>query len=323
MSGPQAREFHPDTLDVSWDYPGEPKSSYADQIVKAHEEKARILDNSPYKQRGWNVVRRLECLRVIQEELESLNEPDQLATVKAITEAYENGDQKWPDGPVSYWSRGALASNLTYFDWDECMKLQKNTKGHGGIWIEGVDGAGPIAFRRFSANFAFPGQLPLAFKPLDAPRDQFYGQHYGSQMTEDDFRKILESTMGFPMPQFLVRGCDTTMILSSGVMAQIEQLGDAADMSIGYSAFHCGNGVLRAYPAVALEVAVAQPNDPPSEWNWVTTRCAVVPGLGDTEIRLSFCVDDETMMEEFVAWELNDESDEPERGPILDQLLRR
>ncbi|KAJ5915086.1 hypothetical protein N7454_011198 [Penicillium verhagenii] len=323
MSGSGAREFHPDTLDVSWDSPEDPKPSYVDQISKAYEEKERILDYSPYKARGWNVVRRLECLRVIQEELESLNDTDQLATVKAITEAYKNGDQKWPDGPVSYWNRGALASNLTYFDWERCMELQEKTKGHGGIWIEGVDGAGPVAFRQFSANFPFPGQITLAFKPLETPQDQFYAQHFGAPMSERDFRNILKSPTSIPMPRFLLRGSDTTVILSSGVMAQIEQLGDAADMSIGYSAFHCGNGVIRAYRTVALDIAFAIPSDPPAEWNWVTTRCAVVPGLGDTDIRLSFCVEDETMTEEPVAWELNNESDEPFSGPILSQLIRQ
>jgi hypothetical protein len=117
-----------------------PQPSYAAQVAKAIQDKARILATSPYKNLGWNVVRRLECLRVIQEELESNNDP-QLSNVKATISAYKRDGKDrllWTPGPVSFWIQGTPVGDVPGpFNWNACLQLQRRAVG-GGLWIEGV-----------------------------------------------------------------------------------------------------------------------------------------------------------------------------------------
>lgn len=118
-----------------------PEPSYPPQIAQAYHDKAQILAASPYKDHGWNVVRRLKCLSVIEEELESQNDT-QLSNVKAIISAYKrDGDDRlrWAPGPVSFWVQGRPVGDVPrYFNWDEFLELQQQAVGHGGLWIEGV-----------------------------------------------------------------------------------------------------------------------------------------------------------------------------------------
>ncbi|KAJ6103945.1 hypothetical protein N7486_004167 [Penicillium sp. IBT 16267x] len=295
--------------------------SYMPQVAKAIQDKARILAASPYKHLGWDVVRRLACLRVIQEELQFQNDP-QLSNVEAIISAYKRDGKDrllWVPGPVSYWVQGAPVGDVPrFFNWNECLQLQQQAVGHGGLWIEGTDSAGPIPLRNFLADPPFAGQFSLAFKPPGIPKDQFYGLDFGNQIEADEIRKLNISSIGFPMPRFLQRGYDTTVLVSPGVMRQIETL-SKADISLGYSVFHCGNGVLRAYRAVVLEVALANPGVPSTNWSWFTTRCAICPGLGSNEIRISYFMNNASARGELIAWELEDDVDERN---VLNRLRR-
>ncbi|KAJ5635271.1 uncharacterized protein N7484_008584 [Penicillium longicatenatum] len=289
-----------------------PQPSYAAQVAKAIQDKARILATSPYKILGWNVVRRLECLRVIQEELESNNDP-QLSNVKAIISAYKRDGMDrllWTPGPVSFWIQGTPVGDVPGpFSWNACLQLQRRAVGYGGLWIEGSDYAGPIPLREFSVTPPFPAQFSLAIKPPGIPKDQFYGVEFGTQPQASDIPALLSSPVGFPMPRFLGRGYNTTVLISTGVMQHIENLSNA-DISFGYSVFHCGNEVLKAYRVVILEVALALPNAPSTNWSWTTTRCAICPDLGTNEIRISYFIKNDSMQEELIAWEVEDDAGE-------------
>ncbi|KAJ5559932.1 hypothetical protein N7513_002331 [Penicillium frequentans] len=268
------------------------------QVTQAYHDKAQILAASPYKDHGWNVVRRLKCLSVIEEELESQNDP-QLSNVKPIISAYKrDGDDRlrWAPGPVSYWVQGRPVGDVPrYFDWDECLELQQQAVGYGGLWIEGFS---------------------LAFKPPSIPKDQFYGLDFGTEFRADDIKALLSSPIGVPMPRFLLSENDTTLLVSPGVMKEIEKL-SKADFSCGYSVFHCGEGVLKAYRAVVLEVCLAKPDVVSKDWAWNTTRCAVCPDLSGNEVRISYIMNNQSARDELIAWELEDDTGEQ---AVLDRL---
>ncbi|KAJ5889900.1 hypothetical protein N7504_010710 [Penicillium tannophilum] len=297
-----------------------PEPSYAPQVAQAYHDKAQILAASPYKDHGWNVVRRLKCLSVIEEELESRDDP-QLSNVQAIISAYKrDGDERlrWTSGPVSYWVQGNPVGDVPrYFNWDECLELQQQAVEHGGLWIEGTDFAGPIPLRTFSANPPFPGQFSLAFKPPGIRNDRFYGLDFGTELRADDIKALLSSPVGVPMPRFLLSENDTTLLVSPDVMQEIENL-SKADFSCGYSVIHCGEGVLKAYRAVVLEVCLAKPDVAPTDWAWNTTRCAVCQDLGANEVRMSYIMNNQSARDELVAWELEDDTGEQ---AVLDRFL--
>ncbi|KAJ5556494.1 hypothetical protein N7494_000409 [Penicillium frequentans] len=288
-------------------------------IDKAYHDKAQILAASPYKDHGWNVVRRLKCLSVIEEELESRNDP-QLGNVKAIISAYKRDGVdrlRWEPGPVSYWVQGRPVGDVPrYFNWDECLELQQQAVGYGGLWIEGTDFAGPIPLRTFSANPPFPGQFSLAFKPPGIPKDQFYGLDFGTEFQADHIKALLSSPIGVPMPRFLLSENDTTLLVSPDVMKEIGRL-SKADYSCGYSVFHCGEGLLKAYRAAVLEVCLAKPDVVFKDWAWNTTRCAVCPDLSGNEVRISYIMNNQSARDELIAWELEDDTGEQ---AVLDRL---
>lgn len=110
------------------------------------------------------------------------------------------------------------------------------------------------------------------------------------------------------MPRFLLSENDTTLLVSPDVMKEIEKLAKA-DISCGYSVFHCGEGILRAYRAVILEVCLAKP--------WNTTRCAVCPDLSGNEVRMSYIMNNQSARDELIAWELEDDTGEQ---AVMDRL---
>lgn len=140
---------------------------------------------------------------------------------------------------------------------------------------------------------------------------------FGTELRADDIKALLSSPIGVPMPRFLLSENDTTLLVSPDVMNEIEKL-SKAEFSCGYSVFHCGEGVLRAYRAVVLEVCLAKPDVVPTDWAWNTTRCAVCPDLGANEVRMSYIMNNQSARDELIAWELEDDTGEQ---AVLDRLL--
>lgn len=123
--------------------PPEPPA-WSSQVHRAIDEKDVILATSPLRHLGWDVIRRLKCLSVIEEELEGSNaNPGQLANIKALIAAYQrtgtNG-LKWGEGPITYWVRGSATTDMagTHFSWAELLRLQRLPEINGGVHIEGV-----------------------------------------------------------------------------------------------------------------------------------------------------------------------------------------
>lgn len=97
-----------------------------------------MIDSEP---RGLDlkVVHRLQSLGLIRRHLKDTNDEFQeLPNVRAIMKAYRSGKLEWGNGTVTYWAGGKMLGEPRAFDWDECVKLNEETKEQGGFWVEGV-----------------------------------------------------------------------------------------------------------------------------------------------------------------------------------------
>lgn len=141
---------------------------------------------------------------------------------------------------------------------------------------------------------------------MDVPKTSYHQVSIGSEPTGPiEFKDLLAGRTTIPMPRFIGGSIQTTVVISPDIMEQMERMADSATMDIGYSAFHCGNGVLKAFRTVILEVAMANREVKPADWNWATTRCAVCPELGANEIRVSYYYDTDDFRMDTIVWEVD------------------
>jgi hypothetical protein len=121
---------------------------------------------------------------------------------------------------------------------------------------------------------------------------------------------FLNQLVGRGEPEFIYENRRTTILLSPAVLGQIETAADSRAPELGYSVFHCGQGVLQVYRAVALEVNFANSDPESTESTWANCRCAISSGLGQDGIRLLYSIGDMSVCRDMIALEVEDDEDE-------------
>ncbi|KAJ6013967.1 hypothetical protein N7540_008558 [Penicillium herquei] len=96
----------------------------------------------------WAVVKRLECLTLLQECLEGTKEGmagedkysfEQLVNVKALIKAYKSKALALTPGLVTYWWKGVQHSQPRPLKWEEFFALWRESGSGKSFWVEGVD----------------------------------------------------------------------------------------------------------------------------------------------------------------------------------------
>lgn len=90
------------------------------------------------KDLDWDVILRLDTLDSIRTALQENGDPHkQLDNVEAIIDLYQDGTLKITRY-VTYWSRGHQLCQPRPFRWDEFYVLNRQFRGEGHFWVEGV-----------------------------------------------------------------------------------------------------------------------------------------------------------------------------------------
>ncbi|KAJ6063908.1 hypothetical protein N7499_012588 [Penicillium canescens] len=107
-------------------------------------------------------------------------------------------------------------------------------------------------------------------------------------------------------------GSTLTLAVCSGTLSgwQIETAADSRAPELGYSVFHCGQGVLQVYRAVALEVDFANSDPESMRATWTNCRCAISSDLGQDGVRLLYSIGDMSLCRDMIALEAEDNEDE-------------
>lgn len=86
----------------------------------------------------WKVARRLDQLRIIEEDLAKNDRQEQMSNVRAIVTAYTSGQLKWKRGTATFWSNGRMVWGPGEFDWKTFSEVNKAHQGHKSFWVEEV-----------------------------------------------------------------------------------------------------------------------------------------------------------------------------------------
>ncbi|OQD85437.1 hypothetical protein PENANT_c010G00575 [Penicillium antarcticum] len=255
---------------------------------------------------------KLPELRGISSKRQTNENPGQLANFNATIAGYTASPGEiqltWKSWAVSYWIQG-VKHNERHFDWEDCMEREAQANAlDQSMWIGGAGRAGLIPLRAFYASpppavdstldftlnlvFRVPGatgkHVPMKFgsgAPLDLtqvkpPTGTDPGYFFLSQLT------------GRGTPEFACKPRRTTILLYHAVLGQIETSAGSRAPELGYSVFHCGDGWLKVYRAVALEVIFSNADPEDMEVTWDAFRCAISPDLGQDGLRLLYSTDD-------------------------------
>ncbi|KAJ6060548.1 hypothetical protein N7444_002402 [Penicillium canescens] len=121
---------------------------------------------------------------------------------------------------------------------------------------------------------------------------------------------FLNQLLGRGEPEFIYENRRTTILLSPALLGQIETAADSRAPELGYSVFHCGQGVLQVYRAVALEVDFANSDPESMRATWTNCRCAISSDLGQDGVRLLYSIGDMSLCRDMIALEAEDNEDE-------------
>ena len=88
---------------------------------------------------SWNVYRRLETLKNMEQRLKRHDPYKQLCNVQSIIKDYRSGRLVWSDELVTFWREGEQIGRPVPFNWDFFERLSARYRNTGGgIWVEAV-----------------------------------------------------------------------------------------------------------------------------------------------------------------------------------------
>ncbi|KAJ5747845.1 uncharacterized protein N7511_009541 [Penicillium nucicola] len=266
-------------------------------IETARAEKAQLQANTTH---SWNVYRRLECLGLVQQYLQQTKEnPGQLMNVDAIIAGYRASQAQaqldWKSWAVSYWVQG-VKDTERHFEWEDCIDrgARANTFQQS-MWTEGLKLIARVPGARGNHLPIILGDdAPVDLSGLNPPAGAEPGAFLLSQLT------IMVN------PEFAYRTGRTTILISSALLGQIEASAGSLAPELGYSVFHCGNGTLRVYRAVALDVNFSKIEPELMEHTWITCRCAVSSDLEQDGLRVLYSTNSLEACRGMIALEVED-----------------
>jgi hypothetical protein len=109
-----------------------------ESYLAIREARNAMISSEP-KGLSFEIVQRLDALKIIKSHLETQGDPDeQLSNVRALLKAYREGMLKWSQGKVSYWSNGVQLNEPTKFNRELHERMQQENDATKSWWVEGV-----------------------------------------------------------------------------------------------------------------------------------------------------------------------------------------
>jgi len=109
-----------------------------DSYLAVREARNAMVDSEP-SGLSFDVVQRLNSLKIIKNDLETRGDPDeQLSNVRALLKAYREGKLNWSKGMVTYWSNGLQLNTPSKFNRKIHEKMLKENNTTKSWWVEGV-----------------------------------------------------------------------------------------------------------------------------------------------------------------------------------------
>ncbi|KAJ5443003.1 hypothetical protein N7445_004754 [Penicillium cf. griseofulvum] len=154
---------------------------------------------------SWEIVQRLDSLKMLETNLQAEDKDDNLSNVKAIIAAYRSKKLDWDGKSVTYWSKGGLINGPKKLDMKELYALS-GQYGPKGFWVEGIW----IALRNPTTQATSTMATTMTFDFLEDTGSS------SMRVFADDIAKI-ETLSGAPVP---VLGQALKQTASGQVMVQ-------------------------------------------------------------------------------------------------------
>ncbi|KAJ5365932.1 hypothetical protein N7517_008818 [Penicillium concentricum] len=212
------------------------------------------------------VLKRLEILRNMEVELQSLDDFNQLPNVRALLKAYRGGTLHWNQEMVTYWSKGVQLCEPRPFNWDEFEVLNAHHSGRTGFWMEGLLGPGP------SYSLAAIG---LGGQP---PPNGFFIRTYMIAIR-------VPGTRWYAELEFIYDTGASIMTLYAGDLQHIMGRSTGEPQVMGLNTVELADGRLQTGPVVELEVTILD-TDERRMTKWVRVQCQVDRGWSNGLNRL-------------------------------------